>query len=92
MLRARTEMSGPFLVYATTVAALRSVVTYVAIVLYILIIGPPGLLLTWLSRSKRLLYALGHGGVGLALGVSGIRYRIAAGQEQRPIRHHRGSR
>ena len=76
-------MSGPFLVYATTVAAFRSVFTYVAIVFYILIIGPPGLLLTWLSRSKRLVYWLGHRGVGLALGLAGIRYRIV-GRENVP--------
>jgi 1-acyl-sn-glycerol-3-phosphate acyltransferase len=77
-------MSGPFFVQAaTTVAAVRSVVTYVAIVLYILIVGPPGLLFTWAFRSKRLLYALGHGGVGLALGLAGIRYKIV-GRENVP--------
>src|SRR5690349_24601251 len=83
MLRARTEMSGPFFVYATTAAAVRSVVTYVAIVFYILIVGPPALLVTGLLRWKRALYVLGHGGVGLALRLAGIRYRVI-GRENVP--------
>jgi len=35
-------------------------------------------------RSKRSMYLLGHGGVGLGLGVAGIRYRVAG---PRPPRH-----
>jgi 1-acyl-sn-glycerol-3-phosphate acyltransferase len=64
-------------------AAVRSLVAYVAIILYILIVGPPGLFLTWALRSKRLLYFLGHGGVGLALRLTGIRYRVL-GRENVP--------
>jgi len=70
-------MSGPFFVYASTpLAVIRSVVTYIAIVFYILAVGPLGLLVSWVFRSKRTLYRLGHGGVGLALRLAGIRSRV----------------
>jgi 1-acyl-sn-glycerol-3-phosphate acyltransferase len=75
-------MSGPFAL-STAVAAIRSIVTYVVIVLYIALIGPVALALAALLRSKRLLYAVGHGGVGLALWLTGIRYRIV-GRENVP--------
>ena len=58
------------------IAAVRSVVTYVAVSLYVLIVGPPGMLLAIAFGWKRLLYWLGHGGVWLALALSGIRYRV----------------
>jgi 1-acyl-sn-glycerol-3-phosphate acyltransferase len=71
-------------VYASSaLAAVRSLITYVVIVLYIGIVGPPGLLLSWVFQSKRLLYWLGHGGVGLALWLTGIRYKII-GRENVP--------
>jgi 1-acyl-sn-glycerol-3-phosphate acyltransferase len=77
-------MSGPFFVSAsTTLAAARSLLAYVAIVVYIVIVGPPGLLLSRVFRSKRILYWLGHGGVGLALTLTGIRYKIL-GRENVP--------
>jgi 1-acyl-sn-glycerol-3-phosphate acyltransferase len=64
----------------TAVAALRSILTYVAIVIYILIAAPLGLIIGGLLRWKRGMYALGHVGVGLALGLAGIRYRVAGGE------------
>ena len=67
----------------TAVAALRSLVTYVVIVLYIALLGPVALLLARLFRAKRLLYQVGHGGVGLALRLAGIRYRVV-GRENVP--------
>ena len=85
MLRARTAMSGPFVVYAATaLAAVRSFVAYIAIVVYIVVVGPPALLLSWLFRWKRVLYVAGHGGVGLALRLVGIRYRVI-GRENVPV-------
>ena len=57
-------------------APLRTVVTYILTALYILIIGPIGLLIAIPLRWKALLYELGHAGVGLALGSAGIRYRV----------------
>ena len=69
----------------TAVAAIRSLVTYVAIVVYIGLVGPMALGLARLFSSKRPLYWAGHGGVGLALWLSGIRYRVA-GRENVPNR------
>ena len=68
---------------STLVAALRSVLTYVAIVVYILIAAPLALVIAGLLRWKRGMYALGHMGVGLALALAGIRYRVA-GREHVP--------
>jgi 1-acyl-sn-glycerol-3-phosphate acyltransferase len=58
------------------VAAVRSVVTYVVVSLYVAIVGPIGLALVIPFRLKGLLYELGHIGVWLALGLAGIRYRV----------------
>jgi 1-acyl-sn-glycerol-3-phosphate acyltransferase len=66
----------------TLLATARSLVAYVAVTLYIAIIGPIGLLVGFLGF-KRLMFALGHGGVSLGLALAGIRYRIT-GLEQVP--------
>jgi 1-acyl-sn-glycerol-3-phosphate acyltransferase len=58
-------------------AALRSIVTYLAILLYIAVAGPLGLFIGVVMRWKRGLYALGHGGAWLSLKLAGIRYRVA---------------
>jgi 1-acyl-sn-glycerol-3-phosphate acyltransferase len=65
------------------VAAVRSVVTYVVVALYVAIVGPIGLALVIPFRLKGLLYELGHIGVRLALGLAGIRYRVT-GREHVP--------
>jgi len=67
----------------TLVAAVRSLVTYVTIVLYIAVAAPVALLIGAVFRWKRGMYALGHAGVGLAMALAGIRYRIA-GREHIP--------
>jgi 1-acyl-sn-glycerol-3-phosphate acyltransferase len=61
----------------TAVAAVRSVATYLAILAYIALAAPVALVLGVVFRSKPGMYLLGHGGVGLALGMAGIRYRVA---------------
>ena len=58
-------------------AAARSVVAYLLILIYILIAGPIGLVFAVVFRWKSGLYALGHGGVWLALALCGIRYKVA---------------
>ena len=68
---------------STPIAAVRSLVTYVAIVIYIALVAPPGILLSWALRWKRLPYWLGHGGVGLALSLAGIRFKVV-GRENVP--------
>ncbi len=63
--------------------AARALVTYVSALLYIAVVGPIGLAIGLLFRWKSALYALGHGGVWLALTLAGIRYRVA-GRENVP--------
>ncbi len=52
------------------ISAIRTVATYVAVSLYVLVAAPIGMLLAILLRWKSLLYVLGHIGVRLALGAS----------------------
>ncbi len=65
------------------VAAVRSIVTYIAALLYIAVAGPLGLVFGVVFRWKNGMYALGHGGVWLAMTLAGIRYRVA-GRERLP--------
>jgi 1-acyl-sn-glycerol-3-phosphate acyltransferase len=65
------------------IPAIRSFITYIASLAYIAVAGPIGLVMAIVFRWKRGLYAVGHTGVGLALGLSGIRYRVA-GREHLP--------
>jgi len=65
------------------VVALRSVLTYLLTGLYVLVIGSIGLLIAIPFRWKGLLYMLGHGGVALALGLAGIRFKVV-GREHIP--------
>ena len=66
------------------IAAFRTVATYVAVALYVLIASPIGILLAILFQWKSLLYWLGHLGVRLALFTSGIRFRVT-GREHLPL-------
>ena len=67
----------------TIIAAVRSVLTYLVVSLYLLIAGPIALGLGIPFKWKGILYELGHIGVGLALGLAGIRYRVS-GREHIP--------
>jgi 1-acyl-sn-glycerol-3-phosphate acyltransferase len=69
----------------TAVAAFRSVLTYVSILTYIAVAAPLALVFGLVLRWKRGIYLLGHGGVGLALTLAGIRYRVT-GLEHVPNR------
>jgi 1-acyl-sn-glycerol-3-phosphate acyltransferase len=62
------------------IAALRSVLTYIIVSLYVLIAGPIALAIGVGFKSKAWLYGPGHIGVGLALGLAGIRYRVSGRQ------------
>jgi 1-acyl-sn-glycerol-3-phosphate acyltransferase len=66
------------------IAAIRSFLTYVLVSLYVLIVAPPAMLIALLFGAKNHLYVLGHLGVRLGLGLSGIRYRVA-GREHLPL-------
>ena len=67
------------------IAALRSVATYLAVSLYVLIVAPPAMLIAIAFGAKNHLYVLGHIGVRLGLALSGIHYRVA-GAEHVPAR------
>jgi 1-acyl-sn-glycerol-3-phosphate acyltransferase len=58
------------------IAAVRSLLTYVAIAAYVLVIGPPALLLALLIGKVGFLYKLGHLGIRMGLFLSGIRSRV----------------
>jgi 1-acyl-sn-glycerol-3-phosphate acyltransferase len=64
-------------------AGIRSFITYVATLAYIVVAGPLGLVIAVGFRWKRGLYALGHTGVQLALTLGGIRYKVE-GREHLP--------
>jgi len=65
------------------IAAVRSILTYVAVSLYVILVAPPAMLVAALFGAKEHLYVLGHFGVRLGLGLSGIRYRVG-GREHVP--------
>lgn len=72
--------------FQTAVAAVRSVATFVAIAVYVLIAAPPGLLLAQLFKWPGVLYVLGHGGVGLALRLAGIKTVVRGREHLTPDR------
>jgi 1-acyl-sn-glycerol-3-phosphate acyltransferase len=57
------------------IAAVRSFLTYVAVGLYILLLGPPLLLVALLTGRPGVLYSAGRGGVKLGLFLAGITVR-----------------
>ena len=63
--------------------AVRSVVAYVLIIVYIAVAGPVAFVIGGLFRWEGGMFALGHFGVWLALMLTGIKYRIS-GLEQVP--------
>jgi 1-acyl-sn-glycerol-3-phosphate acyltransferase len=70
----------------TAVAAVRSAATFLAIVVYVLLAAPVGLLLVRLFNWKGLLYELGHGGVWIALALAGIRVKVRGREHLTPGR------
>src|SRR5687767_13557159 len=65
------------------IAAVRSVLAYIVVALYVLIAGPIALAIGIGLKNKTALYLPGHIGVGLALGLGGIRYKVR-GREHIP--------
>ena len=63
--------------------AVRSVVAYVLIIVYIAVAGPVAFVIGGMFRWEGGMFALGHFGVWLALMLTGIKYRIS-GLEQVP--------
>jgi 1-acyl-sn-glycerol-3-phosphate acyltransferase len=61
------------------ISAIRSVATYVAVTLYIALVGTPFVLLALVIRSPAILYQVGLVGVRLGELLSGIRVRVVDG-------------
>ncbi|HJR60619.1 MAG TPA: lysophospholipid acyltransferase family protein [Vicinamibacterales bacterium] len=55
---------------------IRSLLTYIAVSLYVVVVGPPALLIAILFRRVPLLYRAGRGGVRLGLFLSGVKLRV----------------
>jgi 1-acyl-sn-glycerol-3-phosphate acyltransferase len=70
------------------IAAIRSAAAYVAVSLYVLLIGTPLVLFAIATGSPRILYHAGRLGVRLGLALSGIRVRVL-GREH--IQRHRAA-
>lgn len=65
-----------FLYDLSVIAVVRSILTYVAVSLYVLLIGTPFVLIAILFRQVPLLYQIGLVGVKLGLLLSGVKLRI----------------
>ncbi len=61
-------------------SAFRSIITYVSVALYVLLVGPPFVLIAILSNQKALLYRVGHLGVRLGLFLSGLKVDLAGAE------------
>ena len=61
---------------STLIAAIRSLVTYVVVSLYVFLVGPPFLLIALAIGRPDTLYQIGLGGVRLGLWLSGITVEI----------------
>jgi 1-acyl-sn-glycerol-3-phosphate acyltransferase len=62
------------------IAAVRSLLTYVAVATYVLVVGPPAILLALLLGRIGFLYTLGHVGLRIGLSLSGVRCRVFGGE------------
>lgn len=72
----------------TVIAAVRSLIAYVGVSLWVLLLGPPGMILAVVFRWPDVLYLLGRGGVRLGLASVGITYRVAGAEH---IQRDRGA-
>lgn len=65
-------------------AAARTLAGLLAVALYVLLVAPPVLLWTALSRDARLMYRAGALGVGVGFALTGIRLRVVGAERLRP--------
>src|SRR3954463_14609116 len=65
---------------STLIAAVRSLATYIAVSLYVLIMGPPFVVLAFVTGKPLPLYRVATGGVRLGLWLSGMTVRIRHGE------------
>lgn len=72
-----TEGQAPSRKVAGPLVVLRSIATYITIVLYIAILGPPCLLIALVFGRPEVLYRAGHVGIRVGLFLSGITTSVA---------------
>ena len=65
-----------FLSGAPPVIAIRSILTYIAVALYVLVLGPPVLVIAFVTKRPSILFGAGHIGVRMGLALSGIRMHV----------------
>lgn len=65
---------------STFIAAIRSLLTYIAVSLYVVVFGPPLVLMAFFTGRARWLYRVANGGVRLGLWLSGIKVEVQNGQ------------
>jgi 1-acyl-sn-glycerol-3-phosphate acyltransferase len=70
------------------IAALRSAATYLSVALYVLLAGPPALLIAITLKEIDLLYRVGHLGVRLGLALSGMKVVVEGAAN---IQRHRAA-
>jgi 1-acyl-sn-glycerol-3-phosphate acyltransferase len=73
---------------SSAIAAVRSIVTFLAVSLYVAVMGPPFLLLALATGNPAPLYAVGNFGVRMGLFLSGIKYRVEGAEH---IQQHRAA-
>lgn len=73
---------------STFIAAIRSIATYVAVSLYVLLVGPVLLLIALATGNPILLYRGGNGGVRLGLWLSGITVDV---RDRHLLQRHRAA-
>ena len=71
---------------STLIAAVRSLLTYVAVSLYIILMGPPFLLVAFVTGRPLPLYRVALGGVRLGLWLSGITVVVRHGEHMQLAR------
>ena len=86
MFPGRSRKAPAFLQHPLLIAALRSLVTYVAVSAYVLFVGTPFVLFALLIRNPAILYSVGLTGVRLGLLLSGIRYTVTGREQISPDR------
>jgi 1-acyl-sn-glycerol-3-phosphate acyltransferase len=64
------------LTVSALLATFRTFATAIVIPLYVLVVGPPALLWTLVTRNPRLLFAVGAVGVRLGFALTGLRLRV----------------
>jgi 1-acyl-sn-glycerol-3-phosphate acyltransferase len=69
----RAANAGPL---ATLIAALRTSAAVVAVSLWVLVVGPPGLVWALLTRRPAILYVLGAAGVRIGFALAGRKLRV----------------